>query len=219
MRLCALAIVVTFATVCSGLPVIPPRIFNPEQGQIKVLLTRSPAHSLPKASASYWTPSAENTVVHLPGRSGPTYDKESNIITMQYGDDKLHGQIGHVQRNQKEFPENARPMDTMPPKDGSNRAQALAGINIVGAQHPVAGFRLVRDEKLANMLMNPNHAASTTVEYLDDHESGKCLPFCVCSLVCVDMGFLALEGQYMGQTRKKLIEHPGAKIQLRANPG
>jgi hypothetical protein len=91
------------------------------------------------------------------------------VVTLYYGDDKLAEHMRHLQRNQAEFPHNRHPNPLTGPSE-QNRKNALHNIPLP-VRHPVTGLPRVRDEKLLNMLHNPHHATSTTVEYLPDKES------------------------------------------------
>ena len=124
----------------------------------------SPPNSRPN------TPTPEHdSKVPLPGRSGIHTDDQAGIATMYYGDDNMPGHMGHLQRNLAAFPHNRNPMGPTRPND-KNRQFALA--NVPSAQpHPVTGEPRVRDEKMLQMLHNPHHSTSTTVEYLPEQES------------------------------------------------
>ncbi|KAF8959789.1 hypothetical protein BDZ97DRAFT_1922588 [Flammula alnicola] len=150
------------------------------------------------------TPTPEHDpTVPLPGRTKKYthLNTHSNtpVVTMYYGDDHLPEHMGHLQRNQAEFPHNRNPLP-LAAKGDNNRRKALH--NIPGASpHPVTGLRRVRDEKMPNMLHNPHHATSTTVEYLDRKESQR-------------------EGGRLTGFKNAITEAgPNARGQLRANPG
>ena len=120
------------------------------------------------------TPTPEDDPnVPLPGRSGIHTDPHTHVVTMYYGDDALPEHMGHLQRNQDSFPHNrnALPLST---HDDRNRQNALHNVP-AAPPHPVTHEPRVRDEKLPNMLHNPHHQTSTTVEYLPDSESRMCL--------------------------------------------
>jgi len=108
--------------------------------------------------------------VPLPGRTGLHFDAESKIFTLHYGDDDLPKHMGHLERNQQEFPHNRNPMPYDP--SGANRGTALAGVP-PATREPGSNEERVRDEKMPSMLRNPHHATSTTVEYLPKTESNK----------------------------------------------
>jgi hypothetical protein len=112
-------------------------------------------------------------LVPLPGRSGVHVDHHRNVVTMHYGDDTLHQHMGHLQRNQAVFPENRRPY-LLSLASERNRDHALKNIPMAG-KHPVTGVPRDGDEKLPNMLHNPHHATTMTVEYLPKGESCACL--------------------------------------------
>jgi hypothetical protein len=116
------------------------------------------------------TPTPEDDPsVPLPGRTGTHTDARTGVVTLHYGDDHLHEHMGHLQRNQAAFPHNRNP-NPLSGHAERNRDHALHNIPTAG-NHPVTGLPRVRDEKLPNMLHNPHHATSTTVEYLPDRES------------------------------------------------
>ncbi|KAF8187781.1 hypothetical protein BJ912DRAFT_969655 [Pholiota molesta] len=116
------------------------------------------------------TPTPEDDPsVPLPGRTGTHTDARTGVVTLHYGDDHLHEHMGHLQRNQAAFPHNRNP-NPLSGHAERNRDHALHNIPTAG-NHPVTGLPRVRDEKLLNMLHNPHHATSTTVEYLPDRES------------------------------------------------
>ncbi|KAF9046174.1 hypothetical protein BJ165DRAFT_1583641 [Panaeolus papilionaceus] len=81
--------------------------------------------------------------VPLPGRSGIYHNSGDSVTTAYYGDDKI--------------PEH-------------NRANALRGIPSGGFWRGTEDGRN-RDEKQIAMLYNPNHAMTTTVEYVPSTES------------------------------------------------
>jgi len=140
----------------------------------------------------------DDPTVPLPGRTGIHTDPNTNVVTLHYGDDHLHEHMGHLQRNQADFPHNRNPMSLA--TDDRNRDNALHNIPTAGP-HPVTGENRVRDEKMLNMLNNPHHATSTSVEYLPESESHK-------------------EGGHTSAF-KAVIEKagPNAQGQLRPNPG
>lgn len=116
------------------------------------------------------TPTPEDDPsVPLPGRTGTHTDPSTGVVTLHYGDDNLHEHMGHLQRNQATHPHNRNP-NPLSDHSERNRDHALHNIPTAG-NHPVTGLARVRDEKLPNMLHNPHHATSTTVEYLPDAES------------------------------------------------
>lgn len=134
--------------------------------------TPSPPPSRPETPTAY-----NDAKVPLPGRSGihtHEYTKDGvshSIATFQYGDDKLHDHMYHLQKNQEDNPSNRNPMKLAASPD-KNRAAALRGIKAAGV-HPVSGEKRVKDEKMAAMLHNPHHSTSTTVQYLPMYESSE----------------------------------------------
>ncbi|KAF9465329.1 hypothetical protein BDZ94DRAFT_391956 [Collybia nuda] len=162
--------------------------------------TTPPPPNTPPSQPNTPTPGRDRNV-HLPGRSG-THTDGRGISTLRYGDDDLPEHMGHLQRNQAQFPHNRNPMSLAPENGNRNRADALRGIP-TGGTHPVSGVPRVRDEKMPNMLNNPKHSTSTTVEYLPEHESRK-----------------YKEGGYTSQFKEAIKKGgPNAKGQLRPNPG
>lgn len=111
----------------------------------------------------------------LPGRSGVTTAANGDIWA-NYGDDDLPEHDRHVDRNQAKHPENrgtfgvAKEIPGVTDASAQNRKEALQGVAPVG-KHPVAGWPLVKDEKLPAMLDNPDHKDKTTVEYRSGIES------------------------------------------------
>ncbi|KAF9463952.1 hypothetical protein BDZ94DRAFT_1321495 [Collybia nuda] len=135
----------------------------------------------------------------LPGRTGIHTNDATRITTLYYGDDNLPEHMGHLQRNQAQYPHNRRPM-SLAPNARENRKAALQLIQ-VGGKHPVSGFSRARDEKMPAMLNNLQHSTSTTVEYLPEYESRK-------------------EGGYTSAFKQTIQKGgPGAQGQLRPNPG
>jgi len=62
----------------------------------------------------------------------------------------------------------------MPLMRGNNRNRNHALKDVPsGLVHPVSGEPLFRDEKLLHIVDNPEHESTTTVEYVDMHESSK----------------------------------------------
>ncbi|KAG6816127.1 hypothetical protein H0H93_008504 [Arthromyces matolae] len=146
------------------------------------------------------TPTPENDPsVPLPGRTDVHTDPTTQVSTLYYGDDKLPEHMGHLQRNQAQFPHNRNPMSLSSNPD-LNRANALR--NVPSApNNPMSNSERVRDEKMPAMLHNPHHATSTTVEYLDKHESNR-------------------EGSYTGSLKSTMDNiGPNAQAKLRPNPG
>lgn len=76
----------------------------------------------------------------------------------------------HLDRNQKQYPSNKDYMSTIGDSENTNRVDALHNV-APASRHPIANYERVRDEKLPNMMLNPNHATQTTVEYLSKQES------------------------------------------------
>lgn len=153
----------------------------------------------PPSSRPHTPTPEQDPSVPLPGRTGIHTDTKTGVVTLHYGDDKLPEHMGHVQRNQAEFPHNRQPNPLAGPSE-KNRAHALQNIPTAG-KHPVTKEPRVRDEKSLNMLHNPHHSTSTTVEYLPRKESNK-------------------EGGYT-KNFKAAIEKagPNAQGQIRPNPG
>ncbi|KAF8066892.1 hypothetical protein FPV67DRAFT_1214288 [Lyophyllum atratum] len=165
------------------------------------------------------TPTPEhNPAVPLPGRTGSHSDGGARVVTLHYGDDKLPEHMGHLQRNQKEFPKNRNPM-SLSNDSHRNRNDALHNIP-APSSHPVTGGERVRDEKMPAMLKNPHHSTSTTVEYLDRHESSESIDACF-AWQSADIPFMIdKEGSHASSFKKKIQElGTSGKGQLRPNPG
>lgn len=151
-----------FLIYSNGATPIPGGDYDDASRKEKQIVTDSPP-SRPL------TPTPEHDpAVPLPGRTGLYTDSRNSIVTLFYGDDKVPMHMGHLERNQHEFPHNRNPMALS--NNDENRSHALYGIPL-GDEHPVTGDRRVRDEKIINMLSNPHHSTSTTVEYLPMPES------------------------------------------------
>lgn len=154
-------------SLCAAIPV-PTDDGKPpvDKGKGRAVDPPSPPPSHPH------TPTPEqDSSVPLPGRTGMHTDPHTDVVTMHYGDDNLHEHMGHLQRNQAAFPHNRNP-NPLSVKSERNRPHALHNIPAAG-KHPVTGLEMVRDEKLPQMLHNPHHSTSTTVEYLPAAESCK----------------------------------------------
>jgi hypothetical protein len=154
-------------SLCAAIPV-PTNDGKPPVDKGKARAIDPP--SLPPSRPHTPTPS-----VPLPGRSGAHTDPRAGVVTMYYGDDEFPEHMGHLQRNQAEFPNNRNPNPVSNESQKKrNRANALHNVPL-GGLHPVTGEGRVRDEKLPAMLHSPHHSTSTTVEYLHRDESSACL--------------------------------------------
>jgi hypothetical protein len=105
----------------------------------------------------------------LPGRTHISKDKDG-VITGHYGDDFLPAHMRHVQKNQAQYPDNAK---AFPLNDGDDRSAKVGGSNVKAGTHPVTGENRVKDEKPLNMQKIPGGQNSgTTMQLLPHTESG-----------------------------------------------
>lgn len=119
-------------------------------------------------------PTSPDKETVLPGRSGWERNDATGETDIKYGDDWLKGHMNHLSRNQAQYPSNRDFMGVT--KDDTNRKSALHNVE-PATRHRTLKYQQVRDEKLPNMLNNPNHDTQTTVEHREKAESdGKGRP-------------------------------------------